>query len=85
MSIFGNPPTVNINGTTGDVFNLIQSVIGVFLALLILARFIALLPKAPTADEIEKKMEQKCCNYCEKWYNFTIERCPNCGGKNQQS
>lgn len=85
MTTFGNPSAVSINGTFGYVLNMFQSVIGAFMALLILARFIALLPKAPTADEIEKKMEQKCCNYCEKWYNFTIERCPNCGGKNQQS
>jgi len=38
----------------GDVVTLIQSVIGLFMVLLILARFISLIPKPETLDEFEK-------------------------------
>jgi len=40
--------------TLGDILTLIQSVIGLFMALLILARFISLIPKPQTQDEFER-------------------------------
>ena len=58
MTTFGNSQGVTILGSIGNTFNLIQAVIGVFMILLILARFIALIPRAPTSDSIEQKMNQ---------------------------
>lgn len=53
MTTFGHS-TVAPNGTLGDVLIFIQAVIGVFMALLIIARFIALIPTPKTLDEFEK-------------------------------
>jgi len=41
--------------TLGDILTLIQSVIGLFMALLILARFISLIPTPQTLDEFERR------------------------------
>ena len=46
--------TIYPKETLGDVLTLIQSAIGLFMALLILARFISLIPKPETLDEFEK-------------------------------
>ena len=43
----------------GYVFSLIQSAIGVFMALLIIARFISFVPKPKTSDEVEKSLEEE--------------------------
>ncbi len=53
MTSFGYT-TIAPKETLGDVLTLIQSVIGLFMVLLILARFLSLLPKPKTLDEFEK-------------------------------
>lgn len=53
MTKFGYT-TIYPKETLGDILTLIQSAIGLFMILLILARFISLLPKPKTLDEFEK-------------------------------
>ena len=53
MTNFGYT-TIVPKETLGDVLIFIQSAIGLFMVLLILARFISLLPKPKTLDEFEK-------------------------------
>jgi hypothetical protein len=57
MTTFGHFGNVTINYPLGYKLTLIQAAIGLFMALLILSRFIGLLPRAPTSDKVEKKME----------------------------
>jgi len=54
MTTFGYS-TIFPKETLGDILTLIQSVIGLFMALLILARFISLIPTPETLDEFEKQ------------------------------
>ncbi len=53
MTTFGHADISPIKWS-GEALILIQSIIGVFMALLVLARFIALLPQADSMDEFEK-------------------------------
>ena len=53
MTTFGYT-TIYPKETLGDVLIFIQSAIGLFMALLILARFISFLPKPKTLDEFER-------------------------------
>jgi len=53
MTSFGYT-TITPKETWGDTLVFIQSVIGLFMALLILARFISLIPKPKTLDEFER-------------------------------
>jgi hypothetical protein len=53
MTTFGSS-TISPKETLGDILTLVQSVIGLFMALLILARFISLIPTPETLDEFEK-------------------------------
>ena len=46
--------TIYPKETSGDILVLIQSAVGLFMVLLILARFISLLPKPKTLDEFER-------------------------------
>ena len=46
--------TISPKEPLSDVLTLVHSAIGLFMALLILARFISLLPKPKTLDEFEK-------------------------------
>ena len=53
MTTFGYS-TIFPKETLGGILTLIQSVIGLFMALLILARFISLIPTPQTLDEFER-------------------------------
>ena len=53
MTTFGHI-AISPRETLGSILIFIQSVIGLFMALLILARFISLLPPVETLDEFEK-------------------------------
>jgi hypothetical protein len=53
MTTFGHT-AIFPRETLGDILIFIQSVIGLFMALLILARFISLIPTPETLDEFEK-------------------------------
>jgi len=53
MTTFGHT-TISPTETVGDILVFLQSVIGLFMALLILARFISLIPIPKTLDEFEK-------------------------------
>lgn len=53
MTTFGYS-TIFPKETLGEILTLIQSVIGLFMALLILARFISLIPSSQTLDEFER-------------------------------
>jgi hypothetical protein len=53
MTTFGHT-AIFPTETLGDILIFIQSVIGLFMALLILARFISLIPTPETLDEFEK-------------------------------
>jgi hypothetical protein len=53
MTTFGHT-AISPRETLGDILIFIQSVIGLFMALLILARFISLIPTPETLDEFEK-------------------------------
>jgi hypothetical protein len=53
MTTFGHT-AISPRETLGDILIFIQSVIGLFMALLILARFISLIPTPDTLDEFEK-------------------------------
>ena len=53
MTTFGYS-TIFPKEPLGDILTLMQSVIGLFMALLILARFISLIPTPETLDEFEK-------------------------------
>ena len=53
MTNFGHT-VISPRGTLGVLLLFIQSVIGLFMALLILARFISLIPSPETLDEFEK-------------------------------
>lgn len=53
MTTFGYT-AISPKETLGDVLIIIQSIIGLFMTLLILARFISLLPSPETMDEFEK-------------------------------
>ena len=60
MTTFGHyPPDGIINNDIGYLLTLLQSVIGLFMTLLILSRFIGLLPKVPTSDEVEREMKRE--------------------------
>lgn len=54
MTTFGYS-TIFPKETLGDTLTLIQSVLGLFMALLILARFISLIPTPQTLDEFERR------------------------------
>lgn len=54
MTTFGYS-TIFPKETWGNILTLIQSVIGLFMALLILARFVSLIPTPETLDEFEKQ------------------------------
>lgn len=62
MTTFGHFRDVQINGSCAYILTLIQAIIGLFMALLILSRFIGLLPRAPTSDKVEQEMESETCN-----------------------
>jgi len=53
MTTFGHA-AISPTGILGNMLVFIQSVIGLFMALLILARFISLIPTPETMDEFEK-------------------------------
>lgn len=53
MTTFGHS-AISPTETLGDILIFIQSAIGLFMALLILARFISLIPTPETLDEFEK-------------------------------
>jgi len=53
MTTFGHT-AISPRETLGDIIIFIQSVIGLFMALLILARFISLIPTPETLDKFEK-------------------------------
>ena len=53
MTTFGYT-SISPKETWGDLLVIVQSAIGLFMALLILARFISLLPRPQTMDEFEK-------------------------------
>jgi hypothetical protein len=61
MTTFGHPPQMKFDNYFGYGLTLVQAIIGLFIALLILARFIALLPVAPSSDKVEQKMEEEDC------------------------
>lgn len=68
MTTFGHTVII-ITENVGYLLTLIQSVIGLFMALLILARFISFIPRPPTSDKIEKRLfekneEKKSVNAC---------------------
>lgn len=56
MSTFGHYSGISIMNDIGYIVPLIQAIIGLFMTLLILSRFIGLLPRAPTSDRIELEM-----------------------------
>ena len=53
MTTFGHT-TISPISTVGGILVFLQSIIGLFMALLILARFISLIPTPETLDEFEK-------------------------------
>jgi hypothetical protein len=53
MTTFGYT-TITSKGTLGDILTLVQSAIGLVMALLVLASFISWLPKPKTLDEFER-------------------------------
>ncbi len=59
MTTFGHLTNVTLSYPCGYELTLIQAAIGLFMALLILARFIGLLPKAPSSDKVEIEMESR--------------------------
>ena len=60
MTTFGHfPNSIKLLNDYGYIFTLLQSVIGLLMTLLILSRFIGLLPRAPSSDEVEQKMERE--------------------------
>ena len=58
MTTFGHP-SLGIQGSFAQVLTLSQAVIGVFMALLIISKFISLFPKAHSDDEAEKFLENE--------------------------
>jgi len=58
MTTFGHIPQVQIY-SCGKILTLVQAATGLFMALLILSRFIGLMPRAPTSDPVEKEMERE--------------------------
>lgn len=59
MTTFGHWDGVNIASEFGYALTLIQAIIGLFITLLIISKFISLFPRIATSDQVEKEISNE--------------------------